>query len=82
MSRIAEPVVPVTGGMDTHADVDAAAAVDQVGRVLCTQAFPADAAGYAGALAWMRPRRAGQGGGGGHRQLWCRAGPLPGQPRC
>jgi len=31
-----------------------AAAVDQVGRVLGTQAFPADASGYAGALAWMR----------------------------
>jgi transposase len=28
--------------------------VDQVGRVLGTQAFPADAAGYASALVWMR----------------------------
>jgi transposase len=54
MPRIAEAVVPVTGGVDTHADVHVAAAVDQVGRVLGTQAFPADAAGYAGALAWMR----------------------------
>ena len=54
MLRIAEPVVPVTGGVDTHADMHVAAAVDQVGRVLGTQAFPADAAGYAGALAWMR----------------------------
>ena len=54
MPRIAEPVGPVTGGVDTHADVHVAAAVDQVGRVLGTQAFPADAAGYAGALAWMR----------------------------
>jgi transposase len=54
MPRIAEPVVPVTGGVDTHADVHVAAAVDQVGRVLGTEAFPADAAGYTGALAWMR----------------------------
>jgi transposase len=53
MPRIAEPVVPVTGGVDTHAGVPVAAAVDQVGRVLGTQAFPADAAGCAGALAWM-----------------------------
>ncbi len=54
MLRIAEPVLPVTGGVDTHADVHVAAAVDHVGQVLGTQAFPADAAGYAGALAWMR----------------------------
>jgi transposase len=31
-----------------------AAVVDQVGRVLGTQAFPATAAGYRAALAWMR----------------------------
>ena len=53
MPRIAEQVLPVTGGVDTHADVHVAAAVDQVGRVLGTQAFPADAAGYQAALAWM-----------------------------
>jgi transposase len=54
MPRIAEPVMPVTAGVDTHADVHVAAVVDQVGRVLGTQAFPADAAGYRAALAWMR----------------------------
>ena len=54
MPRIAEQVLPVTGGVDTHADVHVAAAVDQVGRVLGTQAFPATAAGYRAALAWMR----------------------------
>jgi transposase len=53
MPRIAEQALPVTGGVDTHADVHVAAAVDQVGRVLGTQAFPADAAGYQAALAWM-----------------------------
>jgi transposase len=53
MPRIAEQVLPVTGGVDTHADVHVAAAVDQVGRVLGTRAFPADAAGYRAALAWM-----------------------------
>jgi transposase len=54
MSRIAEQVGPVTGGVDTHADVHVAAVVDQVGRVLGTRAFAADASGYAAALVWMR----------------------------
>jgi transposase len=53
MPRIAEQAGPVTGGVDTHADVHVAAVVDQVGRVLGTQAFTADASGYADALAWM-----------------------------
>jgi transposase len=56
MPRIAEQARPVTGGVDTHADVHVAAVVDQVGRVLGTRAFPADAAGYRAALAWMRAR--------------------------
>jgi transposase len=46
----------VTGGVDAHAEVPVAAAVDQVGRVLGTQAFPATAAGYRAALAWMGAR--------------------------
>jgi transposase len=54
MPRIAERAGLVTGGVDTHADVHVAAVVDQVGRVLGTRAFPADASGYAGALVWMR----------------------------
>ena len=53
MSRIAEQAMPVTGGVDTHADVHVAAVVDRVGRVLGTEAFPATAAGYRAALAWM-----------------------------
>jgi transposase len=56
MPRFAEQAMPVTGGVDTHADVHVAAAVDRVGRVLGTEAFPADAAGYQAALAWMRAR--------------------------
>ena len=54
MSRIAEQAGPVTGGVDTHAGVHVVAVVDQVGRVLGTRAFAADASGYAGALVWMR----------------------------
>jgi transposase len=45
MPRIAEQAGPVTGGVDTHADVHVPAVVDQVGRVLGTQAFPATTAG-------------------------------------
>jgi transposase len=53
----------VYGGVDTHADVHVAAAVDQVGRVLGTAPFPATAEGYAQLLDWL----------GGHGQL-ARAG--------
>lgn len=54
MPRIAEQALPVTGGVDTHAEVHVAAAVDQVGRVLGTEQFPATVAGYRAALAWLR----------------------------
>jgi transposase len=54
MPRIAEETRRVTGGVDTHADTHMAAVVDQVGRVLGTEAFPATVAGYRAALAWMR----------------------------
>jgi transposase len=54
LSRMAKIAGPVTGGVDTHADVHVAAVVDQVGRVLGTESFPADADGYAGLLAWLR----------------------------
>ena len=54
MSRMAEIAGPVTGGVDTHAGTHVAAVVDQVGRVLGTESFPAGADGYAGLLAWLR----------------------------
>jgi transposase len=63
LSRMAKITGPVTGGVDTHADVHVAAVVDQAGRVLGTESFPADAAGYARLLSWLR----------GHGQL-ARAG--------
>jgi transposase len=44
----------VTGGVDTHGRTHHAAAVDQVGRVLGDQEFPATAAGYRALLAWLR----------------------------
>jgi transposase len=54
MPRIAEEPRLVTGGADTHADMHMAAVADQVGRVLGTGPFPADAAGYRKMLAWMQ----------------------------
>jgi transposase len=53
-SPMAKTAGPVTGGVDTHADAHVAAVVDQVGRVLGTESFPADEAGYARLLAWLR----------------------------
>jgi transposase len=43
----------ITGGVDTHADVHVVAALDPIGGLLGTQAFPTTPAGYAGLLAWL-----------------------------
>jgi transposase len=47
-------LVEVTGGVDTHLDTHTAAVVDQVGRVLGSEQFPATPAGYAALVAWLR----------------------------
>ena len=45
----------VTGGVDTHADVHVAAALNSAtGRLLGTESFPTTAAGYAALLGWLR----------------------------
>jgi transposase len=49
-----EAAIEVVGGVDTHQDTHTAAVIDQVGRVLGTQQFPATTAGYCALLAWMR----------------------------
>src|SRR6266516_1858796 len=54
MPTIADAGRPVTGGVDTHAEVHVAGVADQAGRVLGTGQFPATTAGYRAALAWMR----------------------------
>jgi transposase len=54
MPGIAEQAGPVTGGAGTRAGVRVAAVAGRVGRVRGTQAFPATAAGYRAAVAWMR----------------------------
>ena len=43
----------VTGGVDTHADVHVAAALDPIGGLLGVQEFPVTLAGYARLLEWL-----------------------------
>ena len=50
---IVEDACIVTGGVDTHADMHVAAALDPVGGLLGVREFPATAAGYADLLGWL-----------------------------
>jgi transposase len=43
----------ITGGVDTHADVHVAAALDPIGGLLGVREFPATTAGYASLLGWL-----------------------------
>jgi transposase len=43
----------ITGGVDTHADVHVAAALDHIGGLLGVQEFPTTAAGYRRLLEWL-----------------------------
>jgi hypothetical protein len=43
----------ITGGVDTHADVHVAAALDPLGGLLGVREFPATTAGYARLLDWL-----------------------------
>jgi len=54
LPSIAEQARPVIGGVDTHSESHVAAVVDQVGRVLGSETFPATEPGYQAALTWMR----------------------------
>ena len=53
MTTMTDSTGPVTGGVDTHKDVHVAAALDGVGRVLGTEAFPTTTAGYRRLLGWL-----------------------------
>jgi transposase len=50
---IVEDTRAVTGGVDTHADMHVAAALDPIGGLLGVREFPATAAGYAELLGWL-----------------------------
>ena len=43
----------ITGGVDTHADVHVAAALDPIGGLLGVKEFPATAAGYTRLMSWL-----------------------------
>ena len=53
MTTMTELDVRVTGGVDTHKDTHVAAALDQQGRLLGTETFPATASGYRRLLRWL-----------------------------
>ena len=54
MTTMVEDARVITGGVDTHAGLHVAAALDSIGGLLGVQEFPATAAGYASLLSWLR----------------------------
>src|SRR5438094_885623 len=52
VSSAEETAMPITVGVDTHADVHVAAALDPLGRVLGTRSVPSTPAGFAELAAW------------------------------
>src|SRR5271168_3942402 len=50
---IVEAPPGITGGVDTHLDVHVAAALDPLGRLIGSESFSTDAAGYRALLAWL-----------------------------
>jgi len=51
---IVEAARGVTGGVDTHLDVNVAAAIDPIGGLFGTEAFPTTPAGYQALLSWLQ----------------------------
>jgi transposase len=54
MTTMTENARRVTGGVDTHKDSHVAAVLDEVGRVVGTEAFPASPTGYRQLWRWLR----------------------------
>jgi transposase len=52
MTALMSAEVQVTVGVDTHADVHVAAALNQLGRLLATRSVPSTPAGYRALVAW------------------------------
>ena len=50
---IVEDTRAITGGVDTHADMHVAAALDPIGGLLGVEEFPVTPAGYARLLDWL-----------------------------
>jgi transposase len=54
MTTMVEDARVITGGVDTHAGMHVAAALDSIGGLLGVREFPATTAGYASLLSWLR----------------------------
>jgi transposase len=54
MTTLVSTEVQITVGVDTHADVHVAAALDQLGRLLATHSVPTTPTGYGALLVWAR----------------------------
>jgi Transposase len=52
MESMPAPSAPVTVGVDTHLETHVAAVVDQTGRLLDIQGFPASTRGYVALVTW------------------------------
>jgi hypothetical protein len=52
MESMPAPTALVTIGVDTHLETHVAAVVDQTGRLLGTQGFPASTRGYVALVTW------------------------------
>ena len=50
---MADLIVGIYGGVDTHKDLHVAAVIDQAGRVLGTESFAASPAGYRRLEGWI-----------------------------
>ena len=50
---IVDAARPVTGGVDTHLDLNVAAALDPVGGLLAVEQFPATSGGHRRLLDWL-----------------------------
>lgn len=54
MTTLTQTTSVVIGGVDTHADVHVATALDDSGRLLGTASFDTTAAGHRQLLGWLR----------------------------
>jgi hypothetical protein len=50
---IVDAARPVTGGVDTHLDLNVAAALDAIGGLLAVAEFPTTSAGHRALLGWL-----------------------------
>ena len=74
---IVEAAPGITGGVDTHLDNHVAAALDPLGRLVGTESFSADAAGYKALFGWLEDFGEVTKVGVKAPLLWERAGTVP-----